>query len=225
MLVARFALHLPRLLLAHPAARPARCALRPLPRVTASPRPSEWTKQTPVQPPPAPPAASPIALRFRLSTHLPHRTPRWLLSRRHPVNRMTQPDPPPTGRSPRAVPLSLLFPLPSTLPPPPPPPTHPKTRQNTPRRTSRVFWKKLLLRARPPLNTPPTPPVPLPPPKAPPPVPRPMPRQPATPSPSRLPADPPCRWPLPRRGRSRRPKLEISLKKIRPNRLSPARPL
>ena len=37
---------------AHPATRPARCALRPLPRVAASPRPSEWTEQTPVQPPP-----------------------------------------------------------------------------------------------------------------------------------------------------------------------------
>ncbi len=42
-------------------------------------------------------------------------------------------------------PLSLLCPLPSSLPPPPPP----KPRQKPPRRTSRVSWKKLLLRARP----------------------------------------------------------------------------
>ena len=103
--------------------------------------------------------------------------------------------------------------------------TRPKPRQNTPRVASRVFWKKLLLRARRPLNTPPTPPASPHPLQAPPPVTCPMPGGPASPSPSRLWADPPCRWPLPRRGRSRRPKLGISLKKIRPNRLSPARPL
>ena len=105
------------------------------------------------------------------------------------------------------------------------PPDPSQTRKNAPRATSRVFWKKLLLRARRPLNTPPTPPASPHPLQAPPPVTCPMPRGPASPSPSRLWADPPCRWPLPRRGRSRRPKLGISLKKIRPNRLSPARPL
>ena len=105
------------------------------------------------------------------------------------------------------------------------PPRTSSPRQNTPRATSRVFWKKLLLRARRPLSTPPTPPASPHPLQAPPPVTCPMPGGPASPSPSRLWADPPCRWPLPRRGRSGRPKLGISLKKIRPNRLSPARPL
>ena len=42
---------------------------------------------------------------------------------------------------------------------PPRPPTRPKPRKNAPRVASRVFWKKLLLRARPPNSTLRTPPI------------------------------------------------------------------
>ena len=154
-----------------------------------------------------------------------HRARRHVPRRPRPIapRARTRTAPTPPG-APKRQPPTYPSPPPSQ-PKPPPNPNPPPTRQNTPRVASRVFWKKLLLRARRPLNTPPTPPASPHPLQAPPPVTCPMPRGPASPSPSRLWADPPCRWPLPRRGRSRRPKLGISLKKIRPNRLSPARPL
>ena len=169
---------------------------------------------------PAPPAASGPRTPIRPSPPPVRPKPPW----------RPDPSPSPCRQSPTSPKLIQIPPRPALrhtrdLGYPPPPSTHPKTGQNTPRVTSRVFWKKLLLRARRPLKTPPTPPASPHPLQAPPPVTCPMPRGPASPSPSRLWADPPCRWPLPRRGRSGRPKLGISLKKIRPNRLSPARPL
>ena len=76
-----------------------------------------------------------------------HHTRRQTLSRS--PGQPTHPPPPKPGQDP---PRAAIRPTRAGVHPPPPP-THPKLARKAPPGASRVFWKKLLLRARPPIST------------------------------------------------------------------------